>query len=132
MTELLTFRQVLRRLQRRADPIVLSAFVRSGGLDRESLQDRARIERVVAATSEAVRARHPDIGLEARLLEDPEHGRLKIVFEVRAGVATRAFTVDFDFLGDADYQRLCEIDKTVAATLGRAPFLTRELRCSAS
>jgi DNA gyrase subunit B len=90
------------------------------------LQDRERVERAVTATSEVVRARHPDLGIEARLLEDPEHGRLKIVFDVRAGVATRSFTVDFDLLGDADYQRLTEVDRTVGAALGRAPYLAQD------
>ncbi len=126
LDELWMFRQILRRMQRRGEPAVLAALVRNAKLDADGLADRARVEAAIATVREVVGASHPDLTIEAKVLEDAEHSRFKIAFAVRAGVATKSFVVSHDLLSESEYQRLVQIEQTVEHTLGPAPFRASE------
>jgi DNA gyrase subunit B len=126
LDELWLFRQILRKLQRRCDPNVLTALVRAGKLDADGLSDRDRVQAAIAAVKASMAASHPDVGVEGKVLEDAEHSRFKLSFAVRAGVATRSFVLGHELMSESDYVKLLQIEQTIDATLGPKPYLASE------
>ncbi len=127
LEQLLRARKLLVRLERQLEPAVLQALVRHTSLRVESLSSRDEVERAIASVREVLADSHPDMSLSAALQDDAEHGCLKIVLDVRTGVAARGFTIDFGLLSRSDYLQLREIDETVRATLGEPPLVAVEL-----
>jgi len=127
LDEILRWRKLVSRSERQMDPQVLQALVRDAGLSEETLGDRAAVERAVEAVRAAVLRHNPEAVLTARIDDDPEHGCFKLSFTLRVGVASRSLVVDYELVRSGDYLALIELNETVRATLGAAPFAAFEL-----
>ncbi|MDH5672208.1 MAG: DNA topoisomerase (ATP-hydrolyzing) subunit B [Myxococcales bacterium] len=126
LDQLLQWRQLVRRMERQIEPALLQALVRHSGLTLEALADRPAVEAAVEAVRAALVESHPDLQLTSEISEDREHGRNRIRFDTRLGVASRSCVVDFSFMSQGDYGRLAEIQKLISE-LAPAPFVAQEL-----
>jgi DNA gyrase subunit B len=103
-------RRLQRRLDKRGDGRISSAFAEQGGLTKADLQDRQRLEAIIR---DKVRPflvdRYPDLEhVQLDIREDPEHGTLEVV--VPRGVGTfRETVVDFDLLDTPEFQELRKV-----------------------
>ena len=127
LDEVLRWRKLIARLERQIEPSVLQTLVRDAGMREETLNNRAATERSVAAVQSALAGAGSELIVSAQIDDDPEHGCLKVTFTVRAGVAVRSFVLDYELVRSGDYLALCELNDTVRATLGQAPFAAFEL-----
>jgi len=122
MDDLLRWRLLLKKVDRRAQKEVVAAMVRATDLDRTGLEDRERVERAVAGIAKRMEEKYPDqLPVQTSIERDEEHGRFRIVVQTRAGVATRETVVDFDLLDSGDVEKLREIYAGVRS-LGEPPF----------
>jgi DNA gyrase subunit B len=127
LDQVLAARKLSGRLERQVDSAVLQALVRHSDLKVDGLSNRETVERAIAAVRAAVAASHPHLQLSAAVLDDAEHGCLKIEMTVRSGVASRTFAIDFGLLSRNDFAQLREIHETVRTTLGAPPLLAFEV-----
>jgi DNA gyrase subunit B len=127
LDKVLAWRKLVTRLERQIDPQVLQALLRHTDLGVAGLSERAAVERAIEAIRKALASSHPDTVFGAKILDDAEHGCLKIEVSVRTGVATRTFFIDYGLLSRSDFAELREIFETVRTTLGEPPALAFEL-----
>jgi DNA gyrase subunit B len=127
LDDLWRWKKLLRALERRVEPAILTALVRGTDLDTEALTDRSRLDREIKRLEEHVGRIAKDLlPLAARFDQDPEHGRHTISISTRAGVSTRSSRIDFDLLEGGELAQLRAIDAGVKA-LGEPPFIAFEL-----
>jgi DNA gyrase subunit B len=131
LDEILRWRKLVARSERQVDPQVLQALVRDARVREETLADRAALEAAVETVRAAlVRTNNGnggEVALTSRIDDDAEHGCFRLTFSLRVGVAIRSFVVDYELVRSGDYLALCELNETVRATLGAAPFSAFEL-----
>jgi DNA gyrase subunit B len=127
LDELWRWRKLLKALERRIEPAILTALVRGTELDSNALTDRAKLEAEMKKLEAAVGAVAPDLlPLAPKFEQDKEHGRTTVVIATRAGVSTRTSRIDFDLLESGELAQLKAIHAGVRA-LGEPPFLAFEL-----
>ncbi|MFM2416861.1 MAG: hypothetical protein RL385_1584 [Pseudomonadota bacterium] len=116
------FRALLHKLSRKLDERVVEAFVRVGGVGRDELGSAEKLEQVREATAAYLAQKFPDFGVyEAHVERDEEHGGHSLVFVTRKAASVIHTRFDFAFLASGDYEKLREIESSVAA-LGKPPF----------
>ncbi|MGF1464614.1 MAG: DNA topoisomerase (ATP-hydrolyzing) subunit B [Sandaracinaceae bacterium] len=127
LDDLLRWRRLIGAVERRIEPVLLTALVRGTTLDAGALEDRDRVEAELERLESAVGALDPDLlPLAPTVREDVEHGRCEIELVTRAGVSTRTSTIDFDLLDGGEFSQLRAIWEGVRA-LGEPPFLSVEV-----
>lgn len=126
LDEILRFRELLEHLHHMVVPGVLKALVRNTTLDAEGLRDRDTFEEALQDVGKALQAVDPDMKVEHRIFDDPEHGCLKAEVITESGVVTRQSTIDFTLLKSADFLRLRELHESLAA-LGEPPYLAHDV-----
>ena len=127
LDRVLAWRKLVMRLERQIDPHVLQALVRHTDLRVGGLSDRAQVEGAVEAVRTSLAASHPDIIFDAKILDDAEHGCLKIEAE-RAHRRRQPHLQRR--LRAAQPRRLrgaARDPRNVRATLGEPPMLAFEL-----
>jgi DNA gyrase subunit B len=125
--ELLRWRKLLKALERRAEPAIVTALVRGTSLGTATLSDRSGLEAEVANLERALESIAPDLlPLAPRYLEDGEHGGFVVEVSTRAGVSTRTSRIDFDLLDSGELVQLVAIHEHVRS-LGEPPFVATEL-----
>ncbi len=128
LDDMTKWRRLLRSMERRIEPSIIEALVRSAidgelGLDAELLKDRDKVNEAVRKVEAYVGDKQPDLlPIVARIEEDAEHSAFRVNFSTRAGVSTKVTTIDHDFVKAAEYEQLRSIWKGVAA-LGQPPFV---------
>ena len=127
LQDLYKWRVLLRKIDRRAESAIVEAMVRGTTLDAAGLADRARVDAAIAGMEKEIARTNPDLlPLDARVESDEEHGRFRIIVRTRAGVSSRATTLDFDLLDAGDVGELRAIETGIRA-LGEPPFHASEL-----
>ena len=124
---LLRWRKIVRALDRRAHPEILTALIRGTDLRAETLSDRAQVEAEMVKLEAAVGLLDPDLlPLVPRYHEDSERDGTWVEIATRAGVSTKTTRIDFDLLDGGEVAQLRTIHETVR-DLGEPPLLAFEL-----
>jgi DNA gyrase subunit B len=127
LSDLLKFRSLVAKMDRRAEAPVLEALVRGTSLETAGLTDRAAVDGAIEGLRAYLAAHSPDRApVEVRVERDEEHGRFRIVVVTRAGISPRQTLIDFDLLEGGDMQELRAIDAAIRA-LGSPPFYAVKL-----
>lgn len=123
LDELLRWRLLLRRIERRADPIVVEGLVRATKLDETALEDRAQVEAAVQSIVEFVRAKNPEESgaITAKVDRDEEHGCFRVVMHTKLGVVERETLIDHALVRAGEVKELRGIWAGMVA-LGEPPF----------
>ncbi|MGE0788788.1 MAG: DNA topoisomerase (ATP-hydrolyzing) subunit B [Sandaracinaceae bacterium] len=122
LDDLLRWQRLLRALERRADPAILSALIRATDLDPSKLGDEAQVRAAIDRISTHLETSAPDLlPLAPRFSHDEERGLFRVEIATRAGVSTRTTRIDYDLLDGAEVHQLRAIDQGVKA-LGAPPF----------
>jgi len=119
------WRAILRKLERRSEPLLVQAMVRSG-VDSSRLADRAAVDALVADVTETLRSLPEPVAVVARVERDEEHDGHLVRFETRVGLTLKETTVDFDFLDGGDFKTLRDI-WSHADSLGDGPLVALRL-----
>ncbi len=125
LKDLSRFRLLLENIGHRVDPLVVEALVTATDLAVGDLADKAKIETALEAIEAHVSAKRQG-ELSARIEQDEEHDRQRIVIETQHGVTRRTTTIDFDFLSAGNVAELRQIHQGIVA-LGRPPFVVTML-----
>ncbi|MFT3927119.1 MAG: DNA topoisomerase (ATP-hydrolyzing) subunit B [Myxococcales bacterium] len=122
LDELGRFRALLGKLGRKQDGRVFEAAVRATDLTRDDLTDAAKVDQARADIHAYLLQKYPDLGLfDAKVENDEEHGRHKLIVHSRVAANVRTTTLDFEFLSSGDFEKLRDIEHGVRA-LGKPPF----------
>lgn len=122
MDDLFRWKQLLKRIDLRADSRLVEAVIRGTDLDAQALTEPGRVESSLAGIEEQLGRRYPDLlPLKAEITRDEEYGRDRITIRTRAGVSTRATQIDFNLLSSGDVGQLRAIWSGIKA-LGEPPF----------
>ncbi|MFW5875242.1 MAG: DNA topoisomerase (ATP-hydrolyzing) subunit B [Myxococcota bacterium] len=127
LDDLLNFRGLLQRIDRRAEAAVIEAVIRATDLQTIKLTDRAAVDRAIDQIRAFLAEKHPDrMPIELDVERDEEHDRFRIAVTTRAGVSPRLTTIDFDLLEGGDVEELRAIHEGIQA-LGKPPFYSVKL-----
>ncbi|MBI2339230.1 MAG: DNA topoisomerase (ATP-hydrolyzing) subunit B [Deltaproteobacteria bacterium] len=119
---LITYGQIMERVEKRCDPRIVLALVRATRIDRDALKDEAAL----AAELEKVRSfLKQEIDEMSHYTEenlpDEEHSSRRIVFHSTYKGARRATTIDDEFLAGAEIHQLQKMEKEFRE-LGEGPY----------
>jgi DNA gyrase subunit B len=122
LNDTLRWRQLLGKFERRAEPAILEALVRTTELDAAALADKAKVDAAVAKVVAYMEEHYPDTKPEPVIERDEERDRFQVVFHTRAGVAGKRTRVNFELLEGGEMRELREIWRGVVS-LGEPPFV---------
>jgi DNA gyrase subunit B len=119
------YRQVLRKIDRRADARVVAALMRTSPLSLHDLRDRNKVEEVAKLVEEQLVQRYPDLlPLSVSVDWDKRHGAARIQVQFRPGAATRPTIIDWTLVETGEYHELLEIERDVRS-VGSPPYRVR-------
>jgi len=122
------FRKVLAKLNRRADAKLVSAVLRAGGLGKNEIRDRSKVEAAKPRIIEYLQRKYPDIfPLTIDIGEEPEHGVATLAIRPRAGSAASEVIVDWSLVESAEYEELHLIEQDLRS-IGPAPYFARTVK----
>lgn len=120
-----TFRQVLRKVDRRVDARAVGALMRTAQLSLQDLRDHAKVEHAAKLLEEDLSQRYPDLlPLSVSVDWDKRHGAARMQVQLRPGASSRPIVIDWSFLESAEYHELLELDRDVRS-IGSAPYTVR-------
>ena len=120
-------RRALAKLERRADPRMVAAFLRSTGFAKNDMRERKKVEQAMPAFRAALEAKYPDIfPLQINVEWETEHGTAVVDVMPRPGAHATRTRIDWDLLDSAEYEELHSIDLDVRS-LGAAPYFAAPL-----
>jgi DNA gyrase subunit B len=123
LDDMTKWRKLLRGMERRMEPVIVEALVRSANVEAEMLRDRKKVEASIEKVKQHVAMKQPDLlPIVAKIEDDPEHSALRVRFSTRAGVSTKVTVLDHDFVNGAEVGQLRAIWEGVKA-LGEPPFV---------
>jgi DNA gyrase subunit B len=118
-------REVLGKLDRRCDARVIAALVRSSGLGRDELRDRAKVQEAEKALKAYMEARYPDLcPIDVAISHEPEHGAERMAVSMRPGASARITVIDWDLVDSAEYQELLSIEEDIRS-IGKPPYTAK-------
>jgi len=119
------FRSVLSNLDKRCDARFVAAILRSSGLGRDELKQRARVEEAAAGLRSYLEQRYPDLfPLQIKVTWESEHGAGRIEIIPRAGSQAKASVIDWTLIESPEYQEAWSIDQDLRS-IGPAPYTAR-------
>ncbi len=122
LDEILRWRLLLFKMDRRAEPPVVEGLIRATELGFVALLDRPKVDAAIESLRGYLERHHPDLlPIGADVERDEEHDRLRIVLTTRAGIASRSTVIDFDLFEAGEISELREIHAGIRA-LGEPPF----------
>ena len=122
LRNVLRWRSLLRKAERRYDPAILTALIRGTTLDEAALQDRVQVDAAIEGIRGYLEKHYPDLlPLNAEVEHDEEHDRYRVLVRTRSGVSVRATLIDFNLLDSGELAQLREIWAGVR-DLGEPPF----------
>ncbi|HMA92285.1 MAG TPA: DNA topoisomerase (ATP-hydrolyzing) subunit B [Polyangiaceae bacterium] len=120
-----TFRQVLRKVDRRVDARVVGAFMRTSQLSLQDLRDNTKVEQAAKLLEDDLSQRYMDLlPLSVSVDWDKRHGAARIQVQLRPGASSKPIVIDWAFLESAEYHELLELDRDVRS-IGSAPYSVR-------
>jgi DNA gyrase subunit B len=118
-------RQVLRKIDRRADARAIAALMRTTPLSLQDLRDHAKIEQVAKLVEEDLIQHYPDLQpLTVGVDWDKRHGAARIQVQFRPGASSRPAVIDWSLLESGEYHELLELDRDVRS-VGATPYVVR-------
>ncbi len=121
------FRRVLAKIDRRTDSRLVAAAVRGGGLGKNELRERKKVEAAVPLIRARLERKLPDIfPLTIDVGWETEHGAATITINPRPGAAARTTVIDWKLVDSAEYEELYAIEQDVRS-IGPAPYFVREV-----
>jgi DNA gyrase subunit B len=122
------FRRALAKIDRRTDARLVAAALRAGGLGKNELRERKKVEAAVPLIRARLEKKHPDIfPLTIEVGWEAEHGAATIAIQPRPGAAARATVIDWHLVDSAEYEELYAIEQDVRS-IGPAPYFVREAK----
>ena len=122
------FRKVLAKLNRRADAKLVSAVLRAGGLGKNEIRDRSKVEAAKSRIIEYLQRKYPDIfPLTIDIGEETEHGAATLAIRPRAGSAASEVVVDWSLVESAEYEELYLIEQDLRS-IGPAPYFAKTVK----
>jgi DNA gyrase subunit B len=116
------YRQVLRKIDRRADARVVAALMRTSPLSLHDLRDRSKVEQVAKLVEEQLVQRYPDLSpLSVTVDWDKRHGAARIQVQFRPGAASRPTIIDWALVETGEYHELLEIERDLRS-VGTPPY----------
>ena len=119
------FRSVLANLDKRCDARFVAALLRSSGLGKEELRQRAKVDEAAAQLRAYLEKRYPDLfPLQILVTWEQEHaaGRLEVI--PRPGSQARASVIDWALIESPEYEEAWSIDQDLRS-IGAAPYVAR-------
>ncbi|WP_394834104.1 DNA topoisomerase (ATP-hydrolyzing) subunit B [Pendulispora rubella] len=121
------FRRALSKIDRRADARLVATALRSGGLGKNEIRDKAKVEAGIPKIRAQLEKKYPDIfPLTIEVTWEAEHGAARIEITPRPGSAARQTMIDWNLVESAEYEELYAIEQDVRS-LGPAPYFVRDL-----
>ncbi len=121
LEEVLHYRRLLGKIDKRRDGRVLDAALSSTEIDAQALRSPQVLAAQASALQAALARAHPSETLSVKVEEDPEHGCQKIVVRLGHNGALRETAVDHVLLSGPDFEELRRL-RAEFAQLGRAPY----------
>ena len=119
------FRSVLSNLDKRCDARFVAALLRSSGLGREELKQRAKVEEAASALRTYLEQRYPDLfPLQIKVDWETEHGAGRLEIIPRAGSQAKASVIDWTLVESPEYQEAWSIDQDLRS-IGAPPYTAR-------
>ena len=123
MKDVLRWRTLLKKGERRAQPAIVEALIRGSKLGTSALADREKVDQAIEGIEKYIADHYPDLmPISCAVSRDEEHERFQIEVHTRAGVSTRATLLDYNLLGAGDVGELRAIWAGIEA-LGEPPFV---------
>jgi DNA gyrase subunit B len=120
------FRLALAKLDRRGDPRVYAALLRSSVFDRNTLRDKAAVDKAMEALRAGIEATYPELlPVTTEIGWEAAHGSATIIVKSRHGAVTRSSLIDYDVIDGAEWQELLAIEADVRS-IGEAPYIVAE------
>lgn len=120
-----TIRQILRKIDRRADARAVAALVRTSQLSLQDLRDHAKAEQVAKLLEQDLSVRYPDLlPMTVSVDWDKRHGAARIQVQFRPGAASRPTIIDWTLLESGEYHDLLERERDVRS-IGAPPYTVR-------
>ncbi len=119
------FRRALQKIGRRGDTTIIEAAIQVGGLGRNELRERKKVEVAIPLMRASLEQKMPDIApMTIDVGWEIEHGAATITFKPRAGASARETTIDWQLVDSAEYEELYAIQQDVLS-IGPAPYFAR-------
>jgi len=120
-----TYRQVLSKIDRRADARAVGALMRTSPLSLQDLRDHQKVEQVAKQVEDYLVQRFPDLlPLTVSVDWDKRHGAARIQVQFRPGASSRPAVIDWALLESGEYHELLEIERDIRS-IGEAPYALR-------
>ncbi len=117
-----SFKQVLKKMARRADPRAISALMTIAPLTLTELRDHEKMDQVAVQLEAKLVERHPDLApLSVTVDWEKRHGAARLMIRFRPGVSSEPTIIDWGLAESAEYQELLELDKDIRA-VGTPPY----------
>jgi DNA gyrase subunit B len=117
------FRAVLTNLDKRCDARIVASLLRSSGLGRDELRERAKVEDAAAKLRVYLQQRYPDLfPLTMKVTWEAEHGSGRIEVMPRPGASARRSVIDWELVESPEYQEAWSIEQDLRITVGTAPY----------
>ncbi|HWL85289.1 MAG TPA: DNA gyrase subunit B, partial [Polyangiaceae bacterium] len=121
------FRRALSKIDRRADARLVAAVLRAGGLGKNEIRERKKVDGAIPKIRAELEKKYPDIfPLTIDVGWEVEHGAARISVVPRPGSAARPTMIDWNLVESAEYEELYAIEQDVRS-LGPAPYFVRDL-----
>jgi DNA gyrase subunit B len=115
-------RQVLKKIDRRADCRAVAALMRSAPLSLSDYRDRSKVEAAAKSIEAFLTETSPDLlPLSVEVDWDKRHGAGCINVKFRPGAATQIAVLDWKLAESGEYHELLELEKDIRS-IGDAPY----------
>jgi DNA gyrase subunit B len=118
----ITYRTLLKRVDRRRDQRIVDAAIQLGDLDQGLLKHHDRVKEQVQKIFEKAQRLHPELEVRiARIERDEEHACDTLVFQTSVAGAPRETRLDYAYLSGAEWGELAALHAAVAE-IGPGPY----------
>ena len=119
------FRRALPKIGKMADHNIVGVVVRTTGLGKADLKDKAKVERMIPAIIKKLEKKYPDIfPLTVKVQDNPGRDTVTLVIAPRAGSAASRTEIDEALMETPEYEELFEIEQDVRS-IGPAPYFAK-------
>ncbi len=119
------FRRALPKIGKMADHNIVGVVVRTTGLGKADLKDKAKVERMIPAIMKKLEKKYPDIfPLTVKVQDNPGRDTVTLVIAPRAGSAASRTEIDEALMETPEYEELFEIEQDVRS-IGPAPYFAK-------
>jgi DNA gyrase subunit B len=118
-------REILAKIDRKADARVVAGVVRTSQLGRTDLRQPEKVEAAKERLREYMEQRYPDLcPINIEITAETEHGARRIVVTLRPGASGRTTVINWDLVDSAEYQELLSIEDDIRS-VGKPPYTVK-------